>query len=92
MAGWIKYAQPSPKPPTKQPKEKTMACEICGKNSCTRSFHSIEVQESFDEIADNVKDRMRSTLKNRIDRLEDRNPEGSCTVDLLEVLQIIDNY
>lgn len=25
-----------------------MACEICGRTSCTRSFHSLEEQEEFD--------------------------------------------
>jgi hypothetical protein len=25
-----------------------MACEICGRGSCTRSFHSLEEQEEFD--------------------------------------------
>ena len=25
-----------------------MACEICGKSSCTRCFHSLEEQEEFD--------------------------------------------
>ena len=25
-----------------------MSCEICGRGSCTRSFHSIEAQEEFD--------------------------------------------
>ena len=26
-----------------------MACEICGRSSCTRSFHSLEAQREFDE-------------------------------------------
>jgi myosin heavy subunit len=26
-----------------------MACEICGKNSCSRSFHSLQAQEDFDK-------------------------------------------
>ena len=26
-----------------------MACEICGRSSCTRSFHSIEEQNDFDD-------------------------------------------
>ncbi len=26
-----------------------MSCEICKKGACTRSFHSLEVQEDFDE-------------------------------------------
>ena len=25
-----------------------MSCEICGRSSCTRSFHSLEAQEEFD--------------------------------------------
>ena len=32
-----------------------MACEICGRNSCTASFHSIEEQQNFDEVADKIK-------------------------------------
>ena len=32
-----------------------MSCEICGRSSCTRSFHSLEAQELFDEM--NGKDR-----------------------------------
>lgn len=27
-----------------------MACEICGRGSCTRSFHSLEAQERHDAI------------------------------------------
>ena len=30
-----------------------MSCEICGRNSCTRSFHSLEMQEGFDRIINN---------------------------------------
>lgn len=36
-----------------------MACEICGRNSCTRSFHSIKEQERFDDrqkMSNNVDD------------------------------------
>ena len=25
-----------------------MSCEICGRSSCSRSFHSLAAQESFD--------------------------------------------
>lgn len=31
-----------------------MPCEICGRNSCIKSFHSIEEQEIFDNIKDKV--------------------------------------
>lgn len=70
-----------------------MACEICGKNSCTRSFHTIEVQNEFDEIADNVKDRMRNMIKARIERLNDMAPDSDLyLVRLDEVIAIIEAY
>lgn len=69
-----------------------MACEICGRNSCTRSFHSIEEQDNFDEIANQIKDRMKSSLKYRIERLDDYGDETRILVDLDEVLSIIDSY
>lgn len=25
-----------------------MSCELCGRSSCTRSFHSLEEQDDFD--------------------------------------------
>ena len=28
-----------------------MTCEICGRCSCTRSFHPLEVQEHFDKYS-----------------------------------------
>jgi hypothetical protein len=28
-----------------------MSCEICGRSSCTRSFHSLKAQEDFDTVA-----------------------------------------
>lgn len=27
-----------------------MACEICGRGSCTRSFHSLEQQQLYDDL------------------------------------------
>lgn len=32
-----------------------MPCEICGKKSCTKSFHSIETQEEFDSVKEEFK-------------------------------------
>ena len=70
-----------------------MACEICGRNSCTRSFHSLDEQETFDNIADGVKDRMRQWLKNKIDRLPDEGShETKVLVDASAVLFLIDDY
>ena len=39
-----------------------MACQICGRNSCTRSFHSLEDQERFDE---------KQTMSSDVDDLRD---------------------
>lgn len=36
-----------------------MSCEICGRSSCIRSFHSLEQQERFDKkqsMSDNIDD------------------------------------
>ena len=36
-----------------------MSCEICGRSSCTRSFHTLEAQERYDErmkMSDDVDD------------------------------------
>ena len=27
-----------------------MSCDICGRGSCTQSFHSLEVQEQFEIV------------------------------------------
>ena len=70
-----------------------MACEICGRNSCTRSFHALDEQKEFDGVADNVKERMKELLKRQVDRLtvfdcdENRN-----LVDLADVIDVIDSY
>lgn len=48
-----------------------MPCEICGKKSCTKSFHSIETQEEFDSVADKVKDTMRKEFKKLLDDFSD---------------------
>jgi hypothetical protein len=70
-----------------------MACEICGRNSCTRSFHSLEDQGQFDDVADNVKERMKEVLKRQIDRLKDYgHDENRCLVDVSEVIDLIDSY
>ena len=41
-----------------------MSCEICGRGSCTRSFHSLEAQEEFD-----------MTPEERIEKLERENAD-----------------
>jgi len=48
-----------------------MGCEICGKKYCTRSFHSLEAQEEFDEVADKVKEDMTKQFKKLLDDFSD---------------------
>lgn len=70
-----------------------MGCEICGRNSCTRSFHQIDEQLEFDKVADEIKERMRESLKRQINRLPDTSSDQSySSVNLDDVLSIIDNY
>lgn len=74
-----------------------MGCEICGRNSCTKSFHSIEEQQSFDKMADDIKDRMGQTLAYRINRLKTisnygDNDDNEDYVKLSDVISIIDGY
>lgn len=32
-----------------------MGCEICGRGNCCKSFHSLEEQQTYDDIADDIK-------------------------------------
>lgn len=41
-----------------------MSCSICGRGSCCKSFHSLEEQENYDEIADKVTDNLRGKVIN----------------------------
>ena len=43
-----------------------MGCEICGRNNCCKSFHSLEEQKSFDDVADIVKDKCRSIIRRKL--------------------------
>lgn len=48
-----------------------MACEICGRNSCTRSFHSHEEQSEFDDKIDVVKESIKNKLLSGLKGLKD---------------------
>lgn len=47
-----------------------MSCEICGRSSCTKSFHSVEEQDNFDNIAEDVKERTANRIKNAVNSLD----------------------
>jgi hypothetical protein len=46
-----------------------MACKICGRSSCTESFHNIEEQELYDIIVDDFRDEFRE-LRYKVKSLE----------------------
>ena len=46
-----------------------MSSDICGRNSCCRSFHSFEEQEEYDRIAENLKDRILNNANYAFQRL-----------------------
>lgn len=70
-----------------------MACEICGRNSCTRSFHSIDEQNDFDKEADKVKERMKEYLMREIHKLKDYGSDPDrYLIDFNEVESIINGY
>jgi len=71
-----------------------MACELCGRNNCTRSFHSLEEQSDFDKAADSVKDRLKAILKRKIERLKSyslNEEDGIVVVGIDEVFSAIDD-
>ncbi len=47
-----------------------MSCEICGRGNCTSSFHSLEEQDAFDEIAGKVKERIVRRALGALDGLD----------------------
>ncbi len=69
-----------------------MSCEICGRGSCTRSFHSLEAQEEFDNTADQIKERARDFIKDKVERLKGDHIEDEYYVKLEDVLNVIDDY
>lgn len=69
-----------------------MTCEICGRGACSRVFHSIEEQQSFDDVADNIKDRAKEIIAYRINRLDFEWIGDETYVNLDDVLSVVDDY
>jgi len=70
-----------------------MACEICGRNNCTRSFHSLEEQEEYDKIAKPIVDGIegkinkgKKTLEYKAEELGEDNKQYVLLSDALDVL------
>lgn len=72
---------------------KTMSCEICGRRACTRSFSFIRGTRHFDNIADDVKERVKRIITNKVNRLTgDYDENDVYWVRLEDVISVIDDY
>ena len=69
-----------------------MSCEICGRNNCVTSFHSIEEQQSFDEVADKVKDRAKAYINSKVERLDGHYHGDNYYIKLDDVVKAINDY
>ena len=62
-----------------------MGCKICGRSSCSLSFHSTEEQEVFDSIEEAVKGR----LLHHARRLYTEEINGVYCVALQDVIDLL---
>lgn len=47
-----------------------MSCEICGRYTCMKSFHSAEEQLTYEDIADPIKERTIKLCENELSSVE----------------------
>ena len=70
-----------------------MGCEICGRSSCTKSFHSLDEQDNFDNVADEIKERAKRIISNKVNHLTGNYDENDVYwVRLDEVISAIEDY
>jgi hypothetical protein len=48
-----------------------MSCSICGSHNCTRSFHSLEEQQDYDDKKDAVKEDFKRELLSGLSGLKE---------------------
>jgi hypothetical protein len=71
-----------------------MSCQICGKNSCSKSFHSLTEQEAHEEATEKAIEALKARLINKINRSSfwiDKDGEDVEVLHLDDVLNIINN-
>lgn len=70
-----------------------MGCEICGRNACAKSFHSLEEQSEFDKEnkTDELKSRIRDIATRKLNRIKGEEIEGVYFVRLQEAIEAIDD-
>lgn len=69
-----------------------MSCELCGRGSCCKSFHSLEEQSNFDDVADGIKERAVACIANDVNRLDYEYIGDKVYVDLDDVIAVIEGY
>jgi len=69
-----------------------MSCEICGRNNCTYSFHSLEAQREHDNIADEIKNRAIEIISRAINNLEGEHIDDDYYIKLEDVINIVEGY
>ena len=69
-----------------------MSCEICRRGNCTKSFHSLEEQEQFNDVADGIKERARNVISHRINKIEGHYHDSNYYVNVEEVIKMIDDF
>ena len=67
-----------------------MSCEICGRNNCCKSFHSIEEQKEFNEYVQPLKDRMENKFNSLLKGLDKEEFDGIIYVPFDQVKDLID--
>lgn len=69
-----------------------MSCEICGKNNCTKSFHSIEEQDNYDNAVDGIKDRILDRVISKVNEIIGRRDEDDeYVVSIEKVFEAIES-
>lgn len=68
-----------------------MACEICGRGNCCKSFHSIEQQQEHDDSADPIKSMIESEILAKVNRLSCEEIDGEYFVNIDKVVSIIES-
>ncbi len=69
-----------------------MACEICGRGNCTKSFHSLSDQSNYDDVADSIKERVSNRIHRNIDRLKFEYIDDVAYVKLDDALEATRDY
>lgn len=68
-----------------------MACNICGRSSCTESFHSIDEQVLYNEIMDKAVDKIKPSLIRKIDFIKGHYHGDNYYIKFTDVIEIINN-